>query len=77
MPGTNGVNVLEYWRESWPQIRGIVFSGHTDVDRVRGAFQRGALGDVFKGDVFKGDVSELIDGIWAVATGEYFLSARF
>ncbi|MGZ0656104.1 response regulator [Coraliomargarita sp. W4R53] len=72
MPDINGLGVLRRLKENWPEIRAIIFSGHVDDAYVRTAFERGAMGYVFKGDF-----NELIGAIQIVAGGEYFLSPRF
>ena len=71
MPDLNGLTVLKRIRVQWPEVRCVVFSGHSDEAYVSESFAAGAMGYIYKEDV-----NDYIEGLRVVASGEYFLSPR-
>lgn len=70
MPGRDVFEALRELVQGLPEARVLVFSGHVRPDFVERAIENGAWGYISKND---GEQS-LIDGIRAVARGEFVLS---
>lgn len=48
MPGFSGLEVLQLAREAWPDCAYVIVSGHSAIDNVISAMNRGAAGFVVK-----------------------------
>jgi DNA-binding NarL/FixJ family response regulator len=72
MPGLNGLEVTRRVRQDFPDTRVLVLSMHPEKAYVVKALQNGASGYVVK----QADVTDLIDGVRAVARGERYVSPR-
>lgn len=70
MPGPNPLTVLREVVATYPQVRGMILSGHLTRELIEQSLDAGAWGYVHKGD----DVRDIINAIQRVAAGEMALS---
>lgn len=73
MPGSNGLELLEFIREEGLPTKAVILTMHDDLSYFNAALQAGACGYVLKENSKK----ELIACLQAVAGGGYFASAQF
>lgn len=71
LPGMTGLELIEHLVERYPNLPCMMLSGHGERAYIDQALAAGA-----QGYVIKGDVTEIIDGLRAVAAGRTYLSAR-
>lgn len=72
VPGLNGLEIIRQIKRHLPRVRLLVFSGHSDRERVHAAIQAGAHGIVHK----NASIDELQTGIQRVVAGETFMSSE-
>lgn len=72
VPGLNGLEIIRQLKRQQPRIRLLVFSGHSDRERVHAAIQAGAHGIVHK----NASIDELQAGIQKVSSGESYMSSE-
>jgi DNA-binding NarL/FixJ family response regulator len=70
MPGLSGLGVLCRLIDSYPDIKVIILSMHTDEAYVESAVRHGAMGYIIKEDI----ASHLVRAIRAVCEGEKYFS---
>ena len=71
LPGETGAVLIRRLRRTWPAVRCVVVSGHTEPQLVRQAFDSGAVAYVVKGRP-----SDLRDGITAAREGRRYVSSQ-
>ena len=70
MPGMSGIEITEKLSIDYPEIKVIIFSTHTDENRIFDSIKAGARGYLPK-DVVR---DELVKAIFTVVEGEEYLS---
>lgn len=71
LPDTNGLELASRIRRQYGGTRILIISMHSKIDYIVEAFQAGATGYVVK----ESAAERLIQGLEAVASGEYFLDS--
>ena len=72
MPGTSGIEVLKFIKESTPDTHGIILTMHNDELFFNEAFDQGASGFLLKED----SSLEMVECIDAIRRGEIFVSQK-
>ncbi len=72
MPGLNGIEATRQIRSSWPAVRVVALSMHSDKRFIAGMFQAGASAYLLK----KGAFGELAQAIQAVMTDQTYISPK-
>lgn len=72
MPEMNGIETVTCLRESFPSLRMLALSGHSEHHTIVSMFRAGALGYVLKENSF----SELVEAIHQVLQGRIFISQK-
>ncbi len=70
MPDMSGLDAIALFKQELPDAKVLMFSMHEKEAYVHRALRAGALGYVVKGS----PISELVEAIRAVHSGEYYLS---
>ncbi len=71
LPDKNGIEVTRELKSLFPEILILVVSMHAKIDYIADAFRAGALGYVIK----ESAAERLVQGLEAVARGDYFLDS--
>lgn len=71
LPTMSGIELVSAIRQTRPDLRCVMLSGHHELDYVRRALAAGAQGYVLKENPL-----DLIEAVRAVAAGDMFLSAE-
>ncbi|MFW5968208.1 MAG: response regulator [Persicimonas sp.] len=71
LPRMSGLELLEALRDNFPDLLGLIYSGHAEAEYARRALERGS-----RGYVLKGDPGELITAIERILAGETYVSPR-
>ncbi len=71
LPDRSGIELTSELRRKFPESRILIVSMHSKIDYIAEAFQAGATGYVVK----ESAAERLIDGLDAIAGGEYFLDS--
>jgi len=71
LPTMSGIELVSAIRQTHPDLRCVMLSGHHELDYVRRALAAGAQGYVLKENPL-----DLIEAVRAVAAGDMFLSAE-
>lgn len=71
LPTMSGIELVSAIRQTNPDLRCVMLSGHHELDYVRRALAAGAQGYVLKENPL-----DLIEAVRAVAAGDMFLSAE-
>jgi DNA-binding NarL/FixJ family response regulator len=71
LPDRNGLEITRELRDLFPDLRIMIISMHSKIDYITEAFRAGALGYVIK----ESAADRLVQGLEAVARGEYFLDS--
>ena len=71
-PGEGGVELAQRLRQSYPQIKVVIFTGHEEPDIVKAALRAGVHGYALKMNAS----SELIEALRAVLAGKVYLCPR-
>lgn len=71
LPDQSGVELARELRSRQPDLRILMVSMHTKIDYIAESFRAGALGYVIK----ESAADRLVQGLEAVARGEYFLDS--
>lgn len=69
LPQMNGIELVAFIRENYPQLPCLIMSAHTAHHGIRRALAAGA-----RGYIVKDDINELIDGIYHVLDGGIYMS---
>ncbi len=71
LPDQSGLHLTRRIRETDPETRIMIISGHSRIDYITEAFQAGATGYMVK----ESDALKLVQGLQTVAGDEYFLDS--
>lgn len=72
MPGLNGIEATRQIRSTWPEVRVVALSMHSDKRFIAGMFQAGASAYLLK----KGAFGELAQAINAVMNDQTYISPK-
>lgn len=72
MPRMSGIDAIERIHQESPEIKCILFSGHSERSYVEQCLARGGAGYIVKGDS-----EEFLKGIREVSAGRRYVSPRF
>lgn len=65
MPVCNGIGLMQYIQENWPEILVVGISGYREFEYIRGAMKSGAIDYLLKPVSMK-ELKELLDKIWKI-----------